>query len=279
MSSIKLKNEWLEFYNNIKDESWPECMNEHEFYDLPSFIQEEIIEIHDGEKYIFLSDDDITEHPYISSFVHNEEQVELPEKYKIAKDFEVYFNDDIYGGGIPEATVFPKLLKALYPLRKFEHGMEWCAGAGFIGFRLLSDSICQTMDFVEKYEPALQSVKETWKNAPMRLHNAKVNCILSSKIANIGDKKYDLIVANPPNFDNGVENRIVEDSDAMMHKEFFLNIRKNLANDGVIILSKMIDGHQPKDFVDAVDQGGLKINRIFRVSIRPRRYYVEVQHK
>ena len=59
----------------------------------------------------------------------------------------------------------------------------------------------------------------------------------------------------------------------------FLNIRKNLANDGVIILSKMIDGHQPKDFVDAVDQGGLKINRIFRVSIRPRRYYVEVQHK
>jgi len=39
------KNEWLIFYDSIKDESWPPCVYEDEFEFLPRNIQNECIEI------------------------------------------------------------------------------------------------------------------------------------------------------------------------------------------------------------------------------------------
>jgi hypothetical protein len=36
---------WAEFYNEIKDPSWPECNNESQFDSLPDYIQQECIEV------------------------------------------------------------------------------------------------------------------------------------------------------------------------------------------------------------------------------------------
>jgi hypothetical protein len=40
------KTQWLNFYDQVKDESWPDCSSEEEFYNLPKEIQDECINIH-----------------------------------------------------------------------------------------------------------------------------------------------------------------------------------------------------------------------------------------
>jgi hypothetical protein len=37
--------QWLLFYNKIKDSSWPDCLQEEDFYKLPEHIKHEIIEV------------------------------------------------------------------------------------------------------------------------------------------------------------------------------------------------------------------------------------------
>ena len=43
-----LNSAWTEFYNNIKDPSWPDCLTLNDFDQLPEFIKKEILEIHAG---------------------------------------------------------------------------------------------------------------------------------------------------------------------------------------------------------------------------------------
>ena len=38
-------NNWQDFYNSIKAESWPECTNEENFDTLPENIKQECIEV------------------------------------------------------------------------------------------------------------------------------------------------------------------------------------------------------------------------------------------
>jgi len=40
------ENKWLEFYDNIKDESWPQCIFEETFVQLPKEIQQECMEVY-----------------------------------------------------------------------------------------------------------------------------------------------------------------------------------------------------------------------------------------
>lgn len=43
-----LDNNWTEFYNKIKDPSWPACLTLTDFDQLPDFVKQEIIESHAG---------------------------------------------------------------------------------------------------------------------------------------------------------------------------------------------------------------------------------------
>lgn len=277
MDYNKKHNRWQNFYNSIKDDAWPECVNEHEFRNLPHHIQEAVME-RGGKNYLTIDPNGVKEYKYIPTF----ERVEIDDnvfdlEYNIASDFTVYFNKKIFGHGISHSHFYPRAIEYLYGDRKFNKGMEWCAGAGFIGFRLLSDGICNSMTFVDVYEPALNALEKTWDNRPDRLTNASMNLMLSSKIADIGNDKYDLIVANPPNFDNGQgHNRKTQDPNAEIHKEFFLNIKKNLSDDGIILIAKNVNGHQPWDFADSITSGGLTLRRFITFAEWPMFYFVEV---
>lgn len=46
---------WQQFYKNIKDDSWPECLSIDDFSNLPKNIQQEILLVHKG--YIYLNRD------------------------------------------------------------------------------------------------------------------------------------------------------------------------------------------------------------------------------
>jgi hypothetical protein len=43
-----MDNHWVEFYNKIKDSTWPDCLTVNDFDWLPDSIQKEIVEIHAG---------------------------------------------------------------------------------------------------------------------------------------------------------------------------------------------------------------------------------------
>jgi hypothetical protein len=43
-----LDSYWTEFYNKIKDPTWPDCSTVLEFDQLPDYIKKEILEIHAG---------------------------------------------------------------------------------------------------------------------------------------------------------------------------------------------------------------------------------------
>lgn len=43
-----LDRHWTEFYNKIKDPTWPDCLTVNDFDKLPEFIKQEIVEIHAG---------------------------------------------------------------------------------------------------------------------------------------------------------------------------------------------------------------------------------------
>jgi len=292
------RNFWLEYYNSVKNFDWPDCYNEHEFYDLPEYIKKEILDQHGGETYVSLKDDDVVigdstlsdvfaETPPVELSPDYDGPVECRQKFYVARDFAVLYDDFMYGNGTLHCQNYPRVLKFLYPDRKFLHCMEWCAGPGFIGYRLLSDGLCDSLTLMDQYRPSLSAAEKTYRSRPARLKNAKINVIHQSRIESIGDQKYDLIVGNPPNhnnkqiaFDLGFfQQRTTQDPEWKIHTEFFLNIKKNLTNDGVILLVKHIDGSQPSDHVDAIDRGGLQISRVIQTRIAPKHYFLEIIHK
>ena len=293
---------WLTFYNNIKDKSWPDCYNEYEFQFLPDHVKKEIVEVYNGQKHININSNDVeffsadfnfnitildnfdieyTQEVFSENY---DGKVDCNKEFVIAKDFSVLYNDHMYGHGDTHSQFYPKMLTWLYPGRVFKNCLEWCSGPGFIGFRLLSDGIAESVTMMDKYLPSLNACKKTWSQRPDRLTNKTMNIIHGSSVTALDNTLFDLIVGNPPNFDFniatiGTEHRITQDPGWSIHTDFFSNIKKNLSPDGVILLLKHINGSQPRDHEFYIQQAGLKINRVFQDKSLPKLYYLEVTHQ
>ena len=88
-------NRWLNFYNSIKDSSWPVCVTEYEFNFLPKEIKEEIINVFNGSSYLTLNDDDIeifNEGQGYSEILENSQPNNI-KKFAVAKDFNVLYDE------------------------------------------------------------------------------------------------------------------------------------------------------------------------------------------
>lgn len=284
-------NLWKKFYSNIQDESWPNCVNEKEFVLLPDAIQQEILALHDGRRYINLGPDDIeqqtSEHWNAED---NQSSTELGEltSIKIAANFEVYFSREMEGGGLHFGQNYPRVLQYLYPDRQFAHCLEWCAGAAFIGFRILSDDLCKQLTLIEAYRPATEACKVTRANMPHRF-TAPVHIVHGDKIQDLDPLlQYDLVIGNPPHFlvtpswfgqhHIANANRICVDKDWQTHREFFQNIKSRLAPNGVILLQENINGSSVCEFRQFIESNQLKVGRCLREKACPEFWYLEVLH-
>ena len=117
-------------------------------------------------------------------------------EFLIAKDFKVFYNNNLEGGGNSFSQRYP----LLYPDRIFNNCLEWCSGHGVIGFRLLADEICKNLHFLEMYQPAVNACKKTIANMPIRFAN-RVSIYETSTLTSLqSDIRFDLIVSNPPHF-------------------------------------------------------------------------------
>ena len=287
-------NRWMNFYDNIKDPSWPDCANEYEFWSLPTQIQQEILELHHGSIYVFLNDQDIED---LSDFQiehvgNNSETKNLlaDKKFRVGKNFYVYYHPDMVFGGVGLAQDYPRIVKYLYPTRKFTHCLDWCSGAGFLGFRLLADEICENVTLMDCFFPAIEACKTSIKHMPEQLQN-RVTLVHSDMIDGILDtssKKFDLVVGIPPlrqlkKYDNirysANAIRLLSNPGLKVHQEFFENIGKYLSDDGIILLQKHIELSDVSDFEQFINAGGLKITKLFREKSHPDNYYMEIKHR
>lgn len=72
--------------------------------------------------------------------------------------------------------------------------LDICAGTGCIGITIACERKNSNVTLVEKYEEAARYIKENIKNA-----DGNANVLMGDVFESIGaDKKYDLIVSNPP---------------------------------------------------------------------------------
>lgn len=72
--------------------------------------------------------------------------------------------------------------------------LDLCAGTGCIGITIACERKNSNVTLVEKYEEAARYIKENIKNA-----DGNANVLIGDIFESIGaDKKYDLIVSNPP---------------------------------------------------------------------------------
>jgi len=169
---------------------------------------------------------------------------------------------------------YPYFLEAIKKHGKshYNRAFEWCAGHGFIGWELLTNSYCDELTFSDIYPPSIETCK---KNAETLGYTSKVTAYLTGTISAIPEEeKWDLVVGNPPNSEDteGFKShnndfagqspemvdlacRLTVDQDWQAHRDFFKEIKKHLNKDADIFLSmhstvfvSMKSIYQPENF-------------------------------
>lgn len=184
---------------------------------------------------------------------------------KFQNGIEIEYDTFDDGGGSEQYVDFLEYLQSTG--KKYKHCLEWCSGLGAIGYSLLDAGICETITFVDKYEPAIH---KALKNAEKNNVKDKVQAYQSDAISKLPKHlKFDLIVANPPHqlnavYSNEYLQRIMVDKNWEIHKEFFANISSYLQPNCDIILSEtaIMDEH-----IEFATEAGLIYKKDVRTKI------------
>ena len=274
-------NLWHQIYNQFKDPTWPDCYNEHHFRSLPEHIKEEIINVHlrSDARFLRLREQNFFRRNDIKFLLDNHTDSPLVGniyKHFLSDDAWLYYNDQsrrLYDF----IDYMPMILEYFWPNRIFDHCLDWCAGSGYNGFRLLSDGVCRNLTLLEQFLPSIELCKLTIADLPNRFDN-KCKTIQANTVNVLEEScKFDLIVANPPPVDSWrvfdvVVDPIVIDEitsryhvnlDYETHHHFFSNISTYMTDDGIILLEQF--GCTPKDFESSIKAGGLDIVDIFKI--------------
>lgn len=193
------------------------------------------------------------------------------DKSTVHNGITVYHNSDIYVGADFLGPAFDKALKELFPDRKFERALDWCAGAGFIGFSLLGGGLVNSLVLMDAYAPAVAACEKTIAG----LDSTAATAVLASSIGELDDQEFDLVVGNPPWFftknmmalesltnDPGRLRKTLDHA-GLIHNEFFANIGSRLAPNGVIIIAESMATGAPLLFKEVIEANGLEISKVF----------------
>jgi len=157
----------------------------------------------------------------------------------------ITMNYIISGGGDTFGQHYINFFENYYSKSIFDNEvsiLEWCAGAGFIGFSLLAHALCKNITFIEQ-----EITDVICSNLTIGMNNIQDNAlsIHSNTVSAIdASTKFDIIVGNPPHFGDDISNaissgsipRITNDQNWTTHHNFFKEIQKNMHNNSRIIL-------------------------------------------
>ena len=149
--------------------------------------------------------------------------------------------------------------------------LDLCAGTGCIGITIACERKNSNVTLVEKYEEAARYIKENIKNA-----DGNANVLMGDVFESIGaDKKYDLIVSNPPYInekDMGNLQPEVEfepptalyggEDGLMFYRAIASNYRDSLKSGGSLVFEIGYDqGEAVKDILLALGFKNIKIKK------------------
>jgi 16S rRNA G1207 methylase RsmC len=192
-------------------------------------------------------------------------------------DIEVYSKDFLDGGGSGFGQDFIRLFRSREMPRQ-QRLFEWCAGPGFIGFSLLAHGFCETVCLADINPAAVRAARMTVRRN--RLGN-RASVYLSDNLRQIPPhERWDLVVSNPPHFNDDVladEIRLY-DRDWRLHREFFGDVSRFLAPNGVIVLQENNQGSTMETFRPVIATAGFRIvlaeGCLGRLTEQPNYYYI-----
>jgi hypothetical protein len=298
-TAINLNQIWLNFYNSIKDDTWPQIKTQQDLLNLPPGILKELIFDH------HLLGDNVSKPKVMYNEFKNlksdqrawsKNSADLVETRPLlthdqiftANDIKIHYHNSLDGGGTSAGQRFSSVIEKLYPGQIFENCFEWCSGPGFIGFDLLSRKLCQKLYLNDIYYPAIESIKLTIDNNRGQCQD-RVFYHHSESISSLpSDWKFDLVIANPPHWNPSLEqlitnitfnNRICADDGWNLHNDFFSNIKKYLNPDAVILLQEQPYASGPESFRSVIEQNNMYINNCYWESNDYNLYYLEVKQQ
>mgnify|MGYP001161047278 FL=1 len=222
------------------------------------------------------------------------------------KGSDIFYTPETNGGG---DHFFPEYLDLVIQYYgRVHHIMEWCSGPGFIGYGMMACNICDRLTLLDRFEPAITVAKKTAENSFIKvidmadtekIYHRRVfprtkiyhsdNCSVLPE-----DEKIDLVVGNPPHFENKEDaikalsamgspifndhlSEILLDSKWNAHRDMFNQLSTRLSDGGRICLQLHSGGSNVDTFKPMVEEAGLRITAKIESVQYSDIYYMEVQ--
>lgn len=192
------------------------------------------------------------------------------EEIKLNSGLTLMLDHHLDCGGVKTHAEFSDIIRE-HSSRVYEHGFEWCIGAGAIAFELFGSGICKKISGNDYYDVAVDSCRDTAKrNNLEKIFKGYVSSTISGIKTN---DKWDLVVGNPPHvwtFEEldvshvpehmqGNNLRCLVDHGMETHREFFLNIREKITDDADLFISEADSGRKTtKIILEMAAQGRLR---------------------
>jgi len=200
---------------------------------------------------------------------------------------DIFYTPETNGGGDYFFREYYDLVAQYYG--KVDHLMEWCSGPGFIGYGMMACNLCDKLTLLDKFEPSIDIAKKTAENS---FPNTKV--YHSDNLSVLPDDKIDLVIGNPPHFENEEDairslsrmgstvfndhlRDIILDPNWTAHKDLFKQLSTRLSDDGTICLQLHSGGSSPDMFKPMVEETGMKITATLQSKQYEDIYYMEVR--
>ena len=173
-------------------------------------------------------------------------------------DIDVYYKRFLDGGGTGFGQDFVRLFGSRRMPRQARL-FEWCAGPGFIGFSLLAHGFCDTLCLADINPAAVRTARMTVRR------NRLTDRVAGYRSDNLEDippaERWNVIVSNPPHFDEAaVESEIkLYDGAWQLHRDFFDDVPRFLAPNGVIVLQENNQGATAETFRPMAEAAGLRV--------------------
>ena len=222
------------------------------------------------------------------------------------KDCDIFYTPETNGGGDYFFLEYLDLVIEQYG--RVHHLMEWCSGPGFIGYGMMACNICDRLTLLDKFEPAVKIAEKTASNSfikhgldikdPNTVYHRRVfprtKIYHSDNLSVLPDDKIDLVVGNPPHFENEEDaikslskmgspvfndhlRDIILDPNWDAHRDFFKQLSTRLSDDGRICLQLHSGGSDVDTFKPMVEEAGLRITAKMESAQYQDIYYMEVQ--
>lgn len=160
------------------------------------------------------------------------------------------------GGGSSFGQDFIPFLRSR-GMPRVARAFEWCAGPSFIGFSLLGHGLCDTLCVADINPEAVAACRRT---VALNGLAAQVSVYHSDNLAGIpASEQWDLVVSNPPHFDESAQDLRSSDGGWRIHRAFFGAVGRFLKPGGVIVLQENNAGSTVDDFRPLIEAAGLSV--------------------